>query len=142
MRWGWIISSLIVKKYLIMHELKSVKTIILIKRRKRKEETPYCWMTEMLSNFDVTSWLVWVGLQDLQNRWKPLLVKEILSYFRYEILCVAPLWLMGLRGNKSTPIIGWEVTMNLSISRQKEGCCESFQVEDQPYTISNYGYNI
>jgi hypothetical protein len=30
----------------------------------------------------------------------------------FGFLCVALLWLGGLRGKKSTPSIGWEVPMN------------------------------
>jgi hypothetical protein len=49
-------------------------------------------------------------MQYLQKRWKPLLARESLSY-KTDFLCVTPLRLGGLRGKKSTPSIGWEVSV-------------------------------
>jgi hypothetical protein len=41
-------------------------------------------------------------------------------------VCVAPLWLGGLRGKKSTPSVGWEVpvkSLRLCLSCFHDSCC-------------------
>jgi hypothetical protein len=37
------------------------------------------------------------------------------------LVCVAPLWLRGLRGKKSTPIVGWEVPVKSQRSESGRG---------------------
>jgi hypothetical protein len=47
----------------------------------------------------------------LVERVEALPCEESLGAIFVGFLCVAPLWLGGLRGEKSTPRIGWEVPM-------------------------------
>jgi hypothetical protein len=50
-----------------------------------------------------------VGIPKLGKEWKLFLARQVLGAIDFWFLCVAPLWLGGIRGKKSTPSIGWEV---------------------------------
>jgi hypothetical protein len=50
--------------------------------------------------------LVRVGIPILKKEWKLFLARQALELLFVGFLCVAPLWLKGIKGKKSTPSIG------------------------------------
>ena len=57
----------------------------------------------------------------LGEEWQLSLARRARSQLILWLACVAPLWLGGLRGKKSTPSIGWEVPVNSR--RSASGSC-------------------
>jgi hypothetical protein len=60
-------------------------------------------------NIYLTDLLVGVGITSSERSGCSALRGELGARRNLWIVCVAPLWLGGLRGKKSTPSIGWEV---------------------------------
>jgi hypothetical protein len=61
------------------------------------------------------------------------------------IVCVAPLWLGGLRGKKSTPSIGWEVPVRSqrlasSTWMEREQDSDGAQARDSDFWLFVVGY--
>jgi hypothetical protein len=45
-----------------------------------------------------------------------------LELYCFMVLCVAPLWLGGLRGKKSNPSVGWKIRVkSLRLARERSG---------------------
>ena len=60
-------------------------------------------------NIDLTDLLVGVEIPSSERSGSSALQGELGARQNLWLVCVAPLWLKGLRGKKSTPSIGWEV---------------------------------
>ena len=60
-------------------------------------------------NIYLTDLLVGVGTPSSERSGSSVVRSELGASGNLWIVCVAPLWLGGLRGKKSTPNIGWEV---------------------------------
>jgi hypothetical protein len=60
-------------------------------------------------NIDLTNLLVRVGIPSLERSDRSALRGDLGARRNLWLVCMAPLWLEGLRGKKSTPRIGWEV---------------------------------
>jgi hypothetical protein len=55
------------------------------------------------------------------------------------IVCVAPLWLGGLRGKKSTPSVGWEVPVR---SHRLASGSWMERVWDNDFRAFTFGYGM
>jgi len=62
-------------------------------------------------------------------------------FFLCLYVCVAPLWLTGIRGKKSTPSVDWEVSVRYSLleSGELDGAQERKNVFD--FIAFDYGTN-
>jgi hypothetical protein len=64
-----------------------------------------------------------VGLTSLRESGQSTLRGKLRARLFYIFMCMTPLQLWGMRGNKSTPSVGWEVSVKSPwlASERKEG---------------------